>query len=301
MTLILSVITQKYVFQACDRRLVFTQPKVRVHDDSALKAVLLGFHSAFSYTGLANLPRSKAVASVRGSGPQKLSTNVWLAEVLSLGNTLQECLTYVVDEASESMNRQFALPPALRRHAFIGVGWKQDANGRLEPAIYEINNFTNTARFALTLITLGDQQYGSYSSHPLPTKVVKNYDRLLAEAMKRDVGPDAIGRIMVETIRDVARSVETVGRGVLQLCIPRVQVERVLTGGDWSMNTGHAPDHMTFKHYAANSDDGSQYGPTVVLGDKTIIGQMVFGPNVKTVNVIQQTLAADTTSSDSPS
>lgn len=67
--------------------------------------MLFNYHTAFAYTGLAELPRSKRVADVRGGGLRRIPTNIWLAEVLSLSDNPEACLGDLAQEATKSMNQ----------------------------------------------------------------------------------------------------------------------------------------------------------------------------------------------------
>lgn len=164
MTLILSVLTPDYVIQVCDRRLTYIQPKIAVKTDTALKGVLFNYHTVFAYTGLAELPRSRRVEAARGPARPSQPTNIWLAEVLTLGHDLGSALGGLVDEAAEAIKRVRA-PNSARRQAFIGVGWLRATDeAPLEPALYEIANFDNISRFTLNVIKLGGAPYGSHTS-----------------------------------------------------------------------------------------------------------------------------------------
>ena len=285
-TLILSVVTPDYVIQACDRRLTYIHPKVAVKTDAALKGVLFNYHTVFSYTGLAELPRSARVVAARGAGPRLQPTNTWLAEVLALGDDLGGALSSLLTEATSSVSRVRA-PTWARRQAFVGVGWSRPADDApLEATLYEVSNFVDVRSFALNVLTLGPAPYGSHTSKPLPDKILRRHDRLLAALNLRNLGPAPVGRILIDTLRAVARVDQTVGKGALLMCLPRTQVERVLAGADWAIGAGEPQlEHMSFLHYPADTDDGLFHGPTVVLGDKTVIGQLSLGSETRPIRV----------------
>lgn len=276
MTLVLSCLTRDYVLQVSDRRLVFTQPKFSIKDDDTLKAVLLNGHVTFAYTGLSELPRSPRVAEIRGDGPKILPTNMWLAEVLSLGDCLENCLDMVAIEAKSALNYYRRYPENVRRLGFIGVGWTtQTPESSFEPMMFLIDNFDNVSHFKKRIFNLGDNvQHFFFSSLRLSKKIYKEKARAIAECVKRGLGPGAIGRVLIETLRKEARYNKTVGTGAILTCIPRANVEIAHRGQAWGMSAGPPSlENMTFLHIPAGSDDGIAHGPTAVMGD-AVIGQI---------------------------
>ena len=58
MTLILNCLTQEYLFQVSDRRLV-SLPTYKVEDDNANKSIYFAGRISFGYTGLAEIEGKK--------------------------------------------------------------------------------------------------------------------------------------------------------------------------------------------------------------------------------------------------
>jgi hypothetical protein len=278
MTLLLSVLTQDYVVQVSDRRVVML-PGARLRDDDSVKAVLLHGHAAFAYTGLARLPASEAARAARGEAGGYRDTSEWLAEVLSLGSTLDEVLTNLKVEAADAISRA---PTPLRNcaQAFVGIGWEGDP---LEPVLYQVWNYGKgrvAKDFELATGRLEGEEYGAHSSRQLPPMIDNELNRRLTDCMKRGLGPSATARVLVETVRSVARGDRTVGRGVIQVCLPRGPVQDMQAEKEWLMSA-HAPnlEHITFQHLPAYKDDGVPYSPVMVLGG-LITPRLILGDNV---------------------
>lgn len=279
MTLLLSLLTRDYVLQASDRRV--TQG-AKLRDDESVKAVLLNGHTAFAFTGIARLPASEKARAVRGVEAGYRDTSQWLAEVVSCGaTTLGEVLEDIQAEAAAAVSR---VPYPLRdcALAFVGVGWEGTP---LEPVLYQVWNFSDGKVAKGFEIATGrfegnEPPYADHSSRPLPRKIAKDHQRRLRDCAERGLGPSATARVLVETIREVARQDRSVGRGIIQVCIPRRPVVELEAGREWLMSA-HAPndEHVTFQFFPPGEDTGKPHSPFMVLGG-LITPTLILGDNV---------------------
>lgn len=279
MTLILGTISRDYVSLVADRRLV-QLPSRKLVDDSTTKVVLFNNFMVFAYTGLAELPRSLRVRDARGGDSGRQPTNLWLGEVLALANDLDAAINDVRCELDAAVKRLPWVSPEHRGVAFVGVGYMTpEPGGPLQPRGIVISNLRDRKAAEVTVLqTEGGDDLGSVSSHDLPRGIRIQHDRLLKECRERALGPAGATRVLRETIRAVAERDKAVGKGLLQVCVPRQQVDASSPGGEWLLSAGPPGlDHVTFQHVPPGDDDGVQYGPTVVLGDKTVIGQLNLG------------------------
>src|SRR4029077_798913 len=224
-------------------------------------------HTAFAFTGLARLPASELARNARQVEGNFRDTSQWLAEVVSCPATkLTEVLTNVQGEASNAIA---AVPYALRHcaHAFIGVGWEGTP---LEPVLYQVWNFGQgrvRRDFQIAVARLEGEPYGVHSSRPLPPMIDRELQRRIRDCLPRDLGPAAVARILVETIRAVARQDRTVGRGIIHVCIPRGPVVELESGREYLLSARTPKrDEITFQFLPAHSDDGVPYSPFMVLG-----------------------------------
>jgi hypothetical protein len=281
----MAYIASDFATMVCDRRLTLPGPPARVAEDDAVKAVVWNYRAVFTYTGLAWLPRSPSVAAVRDPAPARQPTNIWLAEVLSLGDAFQDCLEHLQSEAQRALREMRAVPEALRRQAFLAVAWLHIDGGPLEPVIVDCHNFRDGRTFPVNVTRLGTD-YACLSSLELPRRVATRHERALRDCHDRGLGADAVGRVLVYTVREVADRNIAVGRGVLEVSVPRRQVEAVEDGGNWALGAGNPnPGNATFRYFPAGSDTGFAHGPTLTLEDKSILSQINFAHGVGPVEV----------------
>ncbi len=283
MTLILSTLTLDYVVQVSDRRLTGIRKEldgtVSVSTPlpvEATKAVVFEYHTSFGYTGLAQLPRSKRVKA--GPPGELVDSNRWLADVLVLGNSLQESVEILLEEttvAIEALLKQH--PPELCAIAFIGAGWSaEDPGSPLRPIIHEITNMNRSVVQRREVNRIAGvmpegQQWFTHSSRDLTHEVFSLQDRKISKCVRNGARPGAIARVLRETLRRFADWDRSVGKSVLQTCLPRKAVESVLAGEDYYVTGNyHDLDNLTCRRIPADETEGIGYVPTIVLPSKEI-------------------------------
>lgn len=219
MTLILSVLTKDYVVQASDRRLTNASTG-EVVDDDANKAVVFNGHLAVGYTGLSR---------IRGC-----ATDLWITEVLQDCRDPKTALTALCRDAKRDLA---AVPARWRRQAFVLVGWTRVNDlVDLQPCAFVVSNFfvpTPEARWlpspmddftvATRLPSLGGETPMVIAVPRAPRPPMVRVGRAVKEAVARGVGPTALGRLLEEGIRQVAATVQGVGRDVMVCSIPRIR------------------------------------------------------------------------------
>jgi hypothetical protein len=135
-TQILSCITRDYVLQVSDRRLTHEKDgTLGIYEDceskadDQTKAIVVNGTMIFAYMGWAKI--------------EKQNTNEWFATVIKPfvdADQLREGIFEVARRAT-TFFKSLPHPQEQKRHAFIGVGWKQRRrDGRLVPAAVQITN-----------------------------------------------------------------------------------------------------------------------------------------------------------------
>ncbi len=105
MTQILSLISHQFVVQASDRRVTFV-PCGRIAEDDHNKAIFQCGHMAWAFTGVARIGATR--------------TAEWLSDTVTHSASLQHSIERLRAGASSKLR---AYPPAIRRLAFVGVGF----------------------------------------------------------------------------------------------------------------------------------------------------------------------------------
>jgi len=139
MTLILTCLTARTVYQVSDRRLTYIANPKKIKDDETNKAVLVG-RVGFGYTGLAEIGQER--------------TDDWLARVISEGPI--DDMAKVAERIRSAASAAFrSLSRKDRHHAFQGAGWFRldEDEGRLSPGIITVHNAI-------------DEQTGQWVSEP---------------------------------------------------------------------------------------------------------------------------------------
>jgi hypothetical protein len=269
MTLILSYISRDFVLQVSDQLLV-SKRAGRWHParDPAVKCVVADGQCAFASTGLARLPRSPAAQAGRGLPAAQVGANVWLAEVLALPGDPREIPQRLVEEISASYARLRNVPQDLRQQALLGVGWFSVDGEALEPLLMKITNINPARRFEATGIRLGARARAHLdASRPLDSPRLVPLRRQIAQCVKRAAGPQAVARTLVTLARAIAATDETVGEDLIVSCLPRIQVERALTGANWVLEEGEPSLRgVSFQHIPAGTRVGKPFSPTMVFG-----------------------------------
>lgn len=126
MTLILTCLTARNVYQLSDRRLTRISCPEDIIDDERNKAVFVG-RVSFGYTGLGEIGKER--------------TNNWLARVISEGPT--DDMAQVTERIRTAASMAFrSLSKKYRHHAFQGAGWfrLKGEEDRLSPGIITVHN-----------------------------------------------------------------------------------------------------------------------------------------------------------------
>jgi hypothetical protein len=290
-TLVLTVLTHDFVVQASDQRLTVERaPGVwEAVDDEAVKSVFVPNHMAFAFTGPAMLSPSTAM---REHSPElssaQLPTAIWLAHVLML-------VTGGMGEAIERLRvvanghfRRAGIPFAHRACAFIAGGWWM-FDSSLDAVCIGVINYSENGvsdKFEVVRHRLGARPYAYHAS--ITAAVDETFERTLRQIVERDAGPNAIGRLLVATIRAASRrhvkqGDATVGDSVIETCLPRAVVE---AGPSYTLKEGTAgSDAPTFRHYASGSDDSKAFSPVLATG-ALLAGQVKVGPDGLKVEVV---------------
>jgi hypothetical protein len=262
-TLILSALTQDYVVQVSDQRIVAV-PSFRVEDDDTVKAVLYDNHTTFASTGLARLPRSEAVQAAEGGDSLHRDAPYWLGEVMGLpAGTIPDMLENIRVEAAKSMAKA---PHGPYPHAFVGVGW---SGTPLVPTFYQVWNYPNGQAeqvFEVGMATL-DRPLAWNASKPIPPKVEKKCGREIKVCVERDLGPATVARILRRTIRTVANTDGTVGRGLIEVCLPRRPVVAHEAEQEWRLSAKEPNlERASFRYFPTGEEESVPGSPIARLG-----------------------------------
>lgn len=296
MTLVLSLITESWAIQVSDRRLVWLGPNDEIvrKDDERNKAVLWCNRLAFAYTGLAEL------------GPRREPTDEWLTRVLSewwveAGEVEQKqdaVVAAIADRAGAAIRRPRiarAIPPHLRRHAFVGTGWARfDGKGDMAPYIAQIHNFPKSKdrhapaadKFAVAILRLpeGEKQIsvnwmGQELEEP-ETAMLEQLKR--ADPRSREYGEHA-AQVMVRVVRSVASRNELVGRGLLISSLPRWAIHP-REAETFVVASGPMAGELTFLHLPANADEPVIRGPRYVCEGRQMANFEAWEPSPEEID-----------------
>ena len=258
MTLVLSCMTHDYVVQVCDRRL--TNLDGILYDDDANKAVLFSNRFSLSYTGLGFI----------GLEP----TNLWLTRVLTgvKNDSVPEALQAIQEEATKDFKKIGWSGP----HAFVGAGWSNfDSPNQLRPVICTVSNFHEkdgqilskvSDQFAISASYLGQSSTVVISvvGQPLSTGREPKLRRSLERSASRGGKARAAVRLLVNEVRTVAATNDTVGSGLMAVAIPKGAVEnnpgqKLVFGGS------PVKGATTFEYYPPDDNFAVAYGPNIVF------------------------------------
>lgn len=264
MTLILSVLTKDYVVQASDRRLTNASTG-EVVDEDANKTVVFNGHLAVGYTGLSR---------IRG-----YATDLWITEVLQECRDPAAALTALSREATRDLA---GVPARWRRQAFVLAGWTRVNDFvELQPCAFVVSNYfipTPEGRWlpdpmdGFTVATRLPSLHGEtpmvIAVPPAPRPPMVRVERAVKEAVARGLGPRALGRLLEDCIRQVAATVQGVGRDVMVSSIPRSAVEALDTS--WSATPAGEPLSRTQigSYYSTANQDVLIGAPNYVIGGR---------------------------------
>jgi hypothetical protein len=296
MTLVLTVITGSWAIQVSDRKLVWLGPNGEIvrKDDERNKAVVWCNRLAFAYTGLAEL------------GPKREATDEWLARELSgwwmeagAVNQKQDAVIAAIAERATAAVRRpriaRAIPPHLRRHAFVGTGWARfDGRGEMVPYIAQVHNFPAlkdenapaTDRFGVAILRLpeGEKQiFASWMGQELEepeTALLEELKR--GDPRSREYG-DHAARVMVRIVRSVANRNEFVGRGLLINSLPRWAIQPG-EAGTLLLASGPMSEQLTFLDLPHDKHDPVIRGPRYVCQGRQIANFKAWEPTSEEID-----------------
>jgi hypothetical protein len=269
MTQIISVISNKYVLLAADRRLTFADGPRRgqVAEDNECKLVSLCHAWGIGYSGLARLDGKP--------------THRWIA------TTLAAAKVYHPDQASEALLIQAQravgrVAPHLRSLTFVIGGWACfDESALLCPHFCVVSNALDdggrlleqpASEFRRHLLVLRPQAELAVLviGEPLAPDRQSNLKRNLTQLITRGVSPAEAVRLLVKEIEHTHRHGRgTVGGIVLTFCVPRLSAERhAQTGFARMLNMRRPVEHAaTFGYFDGEYDTLRQHAPTLICGE----------------------------------
>jgi len=297
-TLVLSLITESWAIQVSDRRLVWLGANGEVvrKDDERNKAVLWCNRLAFAYTGLAEL------------GPMREPTDEWLARELAEWWTRADStevsqdaiVAAIVDRATAAMGRPRivrGIPPWLRRHAFVGVGWARfDGKGDMVPYVVQIHNHSAPGQqkpvhhefgYAIHHLPSGDKPiFVNWVGQGLGPEEHRLEELKRGDPSSKEFGPYAAG-VLVEIIRAVAARNRLVGRGVLVNALPKWAIR---PGSRETVLLADAPlwEQLTFLHLPSDSKDPMVRGPLYVCEGRRMSGFQAWVPSPEEIRTMEE-------------
>jgi len=222
MTLILSCLTPKMVFQVSDRRLTLHSDAEAIGDDDRNKAVFVG-RVSFGYTGLAN------IGAVR--------TDDWLAKVISQGPTwdMMAVAERIRTAATEAFRK---IPRRIGRHIFEGVGWfRLTGEKDLTPGLITIHNCLDEATATWLPEAYPEFRISSQFPSSLPGACILHSAgvdptpqekaavvRLVRKCAKRK-NSAAVLQAMIRSMRWLSGRHSRIGNSLLAVSIPKRSVE----------------------------------------------------------------------------
>jgi hypothetical protein len=225
-TLVLSLMSDRYVVQVSDRRLTWSDG--RTAEDRENKTVFLCNFAAFGYTGLARL----------GTAP----THEWIAEMLNRPGDIGEVVEGLRADATQRFYR-LGVAREWRRTAIAGVGFlglkyseaerigRQPTADDLHPFYVVVSNCFGDkpgtwAPLAFeefeTSWGLLDVEYRvlSVGQDLLPDEWARLH-RQVRQCVRRAAHPYAAARILARMVREVSCRNPAVGGNVMCMLLPR--------------------------------------------------------------------------------
>lgn len=256
MTLIATLVTNEIVTMVSDRLLT---KGGRPYDDKSNKAVVVCSHMGYGYTGRAFIDSKRA--------------DDWLVDVLA--QTKMGRITDVFEYVAERASEDFAKMPGSRTtkaHAFVVAGWaEQGERGPHRPFVGTISNALDddwamsghvADSFKVRWVAFRDtgepQIY--WLGQPVPRAIQVDTRRTLRKRLTKGDGTRVAVRILVESVRRVAKDNDWVGADLMAVSIPREAV------GKKNYMTVSAKDlfpvdSVGSQYFFANDDEGCRYQP----------------------------------------
>jgi hypothetical protein len=226
-TLVLTCITRKFVFQVSDRRVTYIDRHGNgtLADDNRNKLTVVCNELVFGYSGLAELDGRH--------------TDEWLSDLL------HEIVPYDINkvlagvrEGAEGAIAAVSHRKELTRLAFVVGGWaRRSATLPLEPFVWTISN---ALRDDWTWRDEGGSEFRVQAKHLANGEAValvatgarvqraryKAAYRALIRCEDHDAGPEAFLRVMAAVIRETATEDATVGQNLLAVVLPMAAAGR---------------------------------------------------------------------------
>lgn len=281
-TMILSLLSEKWIIQVSDRRL--TQPNGRVVDDQSNKALFWCADHVIAYTGLSRIGTAPSID--------------WLSAQIAKANGYEMALDGAAVAASNALARM-GLRSSTKRVGFIIAGYATvGGNGPVRPLLTVLTNFIRSdgtfaanadSSFSIRhqLCTEGDLLF--FPSGPLPAAYEVALRRAVTRAMRHATSPFPIGRLFVHAVDRLAQRSPVIGRNIMCAILPRPRIPRSdrlsVTSGmipllddlrQWDAEYFRTPPdwdstpHFIYRAYSAAPVPF--FGPAVVCGDTQIKG-----------------------------
>lgn len=278
MTLIFGMLTQRYVLLASDRRVVVPTGggSYCLDDDDRTKLAVLGTSSVFGYTGLAEIGGMR--------------THSWFIKFMK--PSVDQGRTFDgLRELRHELTRQFKRPRIrrlsgnVRRHAFLGVGFKRrNADGHVFAAADLVTNFHDshgneyeTAQDQFIVRSLSLKPHAPLSllgvgAVPREPQRHRDLERYLRRRLFLG-DPLRAAHLLAHEIRRVAVAGGQhgpVGEGLLICCIPLNYVlNGGVPGGPLDMET------MSFAYVPASGTEQVWMTPALAVAGFPALFQMI--------------------------
>ncbi|MBA3596478.1 MAG: hypothetical protein H0W40_03765 [Methylibium sp.] len=243
--------------------------------DECNKAVVKDFRIAFAFTGISEIDKERA--------------DYWLCRQLIAahsnegGDDLKRCLERIANAATLGFARLRKDTGTLYRHAFVGAGWAYCGIGDPEQTVAElcpiylfVSNALNQ-QLRWTAAARDDFNWGwgffrgkgllhlSTAGQNVRESQLKELRRNIVRLLRAGAGPQSAARLMVEAVREVARSYKSVGNDVMVSCVPRQAVANNDTG--LRVEFGPPNRQVSTFHFVSGKREVA-YGPQYVHGNR---------------------------------
>jgi hypothetical protein len=246
MTLVLSYISRDFIIQVSDRR--FTTPD-GTNPEQGNKAIALGWHISFAYTGFRDLFSDIAKTDLKTERwlettltfacqkyPYKSDDEDWLWNILSFVATK-------ADLALERLHQKYRNQVPFYGHAFIGVAWDglENPASQLHPVIVKISNFHDTdgrrlnttyPEFKITRRYLADDEpcHLDFTGIAMAEQMQKRINSVLKTMHKRNKGALEVTNYLINIIHSVAKKTSSVSTDLMGVYYPKNGVRQQASG-----------------------------------------------------------------------
>lgn len=298
MTLLLTCVTPRFVVQASDRRLTYTDG--RVAEELANKATMLCRFATFAYTGLARCSVAER-------------TDELLLRCLAKNMTVDRLLAGLATEAARGIrNLPLQVPSvqrrAVRRTSFVGAGFlgmKNPSQFGRQPSADELHPFLAVVSNAQDLTEQwrpgADQHFNVHvrylndeepfllhaAGQPFTGAPRIVLERTIRKSLSRIDHPESMARLLARTVRAVAVSNTSVGPNVMCTMVRRDEVlspSNTFRGGLTPLTTRVVAREADYFKWPRDGTPGQyiyspsdplalyHYGPNYACGELRIAG-----------------------------